>query len=672
MTTSPRPRLDEKSVDGLVCVVLGLATLALFFPASHYQFNNYDDTQYVLGNSHVQSGLTPGNILWALTSGYAANWHPLTWISHMLDCQLYGLWAGGHHLTNVLFHTANSILLYGLWRRMTGAVWRSAFVAALFAWHPMHVESVAFVAERKDVLSAFFGFFALWAYIDYAREPSRRRLATVCVVYALGLMSKPMLVTLPLLMLLLDYWPLRRAAPWSRLFLEKVPLFILSGASSLVTLWAQRSGGAMGTLQVFPLGTRLANAVHSYAAYMGKLLWPARLAVLYPYSWTIPTWEIAASIVVVAGLSAGALILGRGRPWLPMGWLWFLVSLCPVIGIVQVGGAAMADRYSYIPSVGLFVIVAWEASTLVAARAWGKPALAAVATVILLACLGQTSRQLTCWHDSLTLFQHTLEVTPNNAVAHSNLATALQGDGKIEEAKKHLEMALELSPGYASADDNLGLILYNEGDLKDAEAHFRATVKEDPTHDRAWANLGVLLLNSGRGAEAIDPLRHAVKLAPDNAYAQLGLARALDDQGKLAEAMPHYYAAVAAKPDLADAQANLGAALSTEGKLSEAAEHLEKALELDPHSWEAHYYFGNTLLAAGKFAAAVENYRKAELLRPQNLYVQLNLAAALQRLGQTNEAIAAAERCLQLATNSADAGLAARLKKQLASLRRKE
>src|SRR5581483_9824349 len=299
MTTSPRPRLDEKSVDGLVCVVLGLATLALFFPASHYQFNNYDDTQYVLGNSHVQSGLTPGNILWALTSGYAANWHPLTWISHMLDCQLYGLWAGGHHLTNVLFHTANSILLYGLWRRMTGAVWRSAFVAALFAWHPMHVESVAFVAERKDVLSAFFGFFALWAYIDYAREPSRRRLATVCVVYALGLMSKPMLATLPLLMLLLDYWPLRRAAPWSRLFLEKVPLFILSGASSLVTLWAQRSGGAMGTLQVFPLGTRLANAVHSYAAYMGKLLWPARLAVLYPYSWTIPTWEIAASIVVV-------------------------------------------------------------------------------------------------------------------------------------------------------------------------------------------------------------------------------------------------------------------------------------------------------------------------------------------------------------------------------------
>ncbi len=671
MTTRLSASPGEKNIDGLICILLGLGTLGLFFPASHYQFNNYDDAQYVLGNSHVVSGLTWRNVGWAFTTGYAANWHPLTWISHMLDCQLYGLWAGGHHLTNVLFHTANSLLLYGLWRRMTGAIWQSAFVAALFAWHPLHVESVAFIAERKDVLSAFFGFLALWAYVDYAREPSRRRFAAVSAAYVLGLMSKPMLVSLPLLMLLLDYWPLRRGLPWRRLAFEKIPLFALSAASCVVTIWAQRAGGAMGTLQVYPLAMRLTNAAHSYVAYIGKLLWPARLAVLYPYSWTIPAWEIAGSIAVVLGLTAAALIWGRRRPWLPVGWFWFVIALLPVIGIVQVGGAAMADRYSYLPSIGLFVVVTWEVASLAAGRAWGRQALAVAAGFVMVACLAVTSRQLSYWRDSLSLFEHTLEVAPNNAVAHCNLATAFETVGNTNAAKAHLRAALELSPGYATADDDLGLILYNEGDLKAAEAHFRAAVKSDPKHNRAWSNLGLLLLNSGRGAEAIEPLRRAVQLTPDNAYAQLGLARALDDQGKAGEAMSHYEAAVADQPDLADAQAGLGGALSTEGKLNEAAEHLQKALELDPHSWEAHYYYGNTLLAAGKFAAAAENYRNAELLRPQNPYIQLNLAAALQRLGQTNEALAAAERCLQLATNSADAGLAAQLRKQLAALRAK-
>jgi tetratricopeptide (TPR) repeat protein len=427
----------------------------------------------------------------------------------------------------------------------------------------------------------------------------------------------------------------------------------------------------MGTLQVYPLSTRLANAVHSYAAYIGKLVWPSRLAVLYPYVWNIPAWQIALSALAIVLLTLAALILARRRPWLPVGWFWFLIALFPVIGVVQVGGAAMADRYSYIPSVGLFVMAAWEAMSLLAGRSWTKPILGVAAAAILAGCLAQTSRQLTYWRDSLSLFSHTIAVTPNNAVAHCNLATALEAEGKLEQAKEQLRLALALSPGYASADDNLGLILYNQGDLKDAEAQFRAALKDNPKHDRAWANLGLLLLNSDRSGEAIEPLEHAVQLTPDNAYAQLGLARALDDQGKFAEALPHYQAAVTDKPDLADAQANLGAALSTEGKLHDAAAHLEKALALDPHSWEAHYFFGNTLLAGGKFAPAAQNYRKAALLRPQNPYIQLNLAAALQRLGQTNDAIAAAERCLQLATNSADADLAARLKKQLASLRAK-
>lgn len=660
-------------LDTLICLALAAVTLALFWPATGFEFNNYDDSQYVTSNPHVLSGLSWKNVAWAFTSGYASNWHPLTWLSHMLDCQIYGVDAGGHHLTNILFHTANVLLLYALWRCLTGAVWRSALVAALFGWHPMHVESVAFIAERKDVLSAFFGFATLLAYWHYARQPSGRRYALVILGFVLGLMCKPMLVSLSLLMLLLDFWPLERRQPWGRLVVEKVPLLALSAASSAVTIWAQRAGGAMATLQAYPFSTRLLNAIHAYVAYIGKLLWPAHLAVLYPYRFHLAAGAVAGAAVLFIGLTIAALwgARGRRRPWWTVGWLWFVIALGPVIGIVQVGGAAMADRYSYIPSVGLFVLAAWEATAWLAGRLAGRWMLGVVSAVILAACLVGTSRQLSYWRNSVTLFSHALAVTPDNAVAECNLGSALESEGKTKEAREHLERALRLSPHYANAEDNLGLISYDQGDLPDAEKDFRAAVKDDPHHDRAWANLGLLLLNSGRASDAIDPLTHAVARSPENAYAQLGLARALDDAGKAAQAFPHYLAAVEDKPNLPEAQANLGAALTAQGRYPEALSHLQRALALNGHSWEAHYYMGNVLLAAGQNESAAQQYRQAALYRPENPYIQLNLAAALQRLGQTNDAIAAAERCLTLATNASDAGVVAQLKKQLAALRGK-
>jgi tetratricopeptide (TPR) repeat protein len=442
----------------LLGAALALLTLAAYLPTLHNGFVNLDDGLYVTGNPHVQQGITGAGVAWALTANVANNWHPLTLLSHLLDCQLFGLDAAGHHATSLLLHLANVVLLFAVLRRLTGAVWRSAAVAALFAVHPAHVESVAWVAERKDVLSALFWLLAMAAYGRYARRPSVGRYLPVALAMALGLAAKPMVVTLPFALLLLDIWPLERLGlGWKRLAVEKLPLLALSAASSLVTLHYQRT--SLAPLGLDPWSLRLANAAVSYTAYLGKLLLPSNLAVFYPIPLAIPAWKVAGAVALLAILTALAVRTARKAPWLLVGWLWFLGTLVPVIGLVQVGRQAMADRYTYIPSIGLFVAIVWGIAGLVGER---RAVLATAAAVVIALLVAGTWMQAGTWRDSVTLYRHALAVTPDNYLAHLGLAKALVAKGDGAGAAEQYRAALALRPGLIEARAGLEAVLHAE------------------------------------------------------------------------------------------------------------------------------------------------------------------------------------------------------------------
>ena len=555
---SAAPDSNNPRRDLLICLVLALITLALYWPVHSFQFNNYDDAQYVTLNPMVQDGLHSDTIAWAFTTGYASNWHPLTWLSHMLDCQFYGLNPGGPHVTNLLFHLANTLLLFGLLRRLTGAVWRPAFVAALFAWHPMHVESVAWVAERKDVLSAFFALLTLIAYGKYADQFKIQNskfkiyycLAVVC--FALGLMSKPMLVSLPLIMLLLDYWPLNRIcdlrltiddlkagearkSPVQLLF-EKLPFVLLALASCYITLHVQKSGGAMGTVNV-PLAGRIANALNSYVSYLAKLFWPHDLAVLYPYPTHLPLRQVIAAGVLLLLISAAALALIRRRPWLAVGWFWFLVMLVPVIGLVQVGAQAMADRYTYLPALGIFIAIAWELPELLALKPAAKPILGMVAILALVGCLVITHRQLPVWKDSVSLFSHAIEVTTDNPIAHGSLGQAWADLGQTNKALAEYDRAIELDPHDLTALGNEASIYSLQGRLDDAIALYQRAIKFHPNSYVSHRNLGSVFLKQGRLDDAANQYRAAIEINPRYTPAVFDLGIVLAQQGKLDDAI---------------------------------------------------------------------------------------------------------------------------------------
>jgi protein O-mannosyl-transferase len=543
-----------------------LITLALYWPVRHFEFNNYDDRQYITENPNVQNGLTLPAVKWAFTAvGYAWNWHPLTWLSHLLDVQLFGFNAGAHHFTNVLFHTANTLLLFLLLRRWTGDLWRSVFVAALFGWHPLHVESVAWVAERKDVLSTFFFFLTLLAYTRYASELKIKNsnyklyygLALVC--FALGLMSKPMLVTLPIVMLLLDYWPLCRiygskkdtadsecagilagAMSLDRAVAEKVPFFALAAVSCAITYVAQRT--AVEDLSSFSLVDRISNALVSYAKYLGKVFWPMNLAIPYPYVHHLPPMEVAGAAVLLLAVSALSLRFARSHPPLFVGWFWFLITLVPVIGLVQVGGEPMADRYMYIPSVGIFVILAWEAPLLFKASSDDSLALPAAAFV-LICCWVLASAQISYWRNSMTLWTHTLRVTKDNAVAESNMASELDSEGRFDEAVRYARDALRILPNYAEAQNNLGCLLSKRGDIAEGVPYLEAAVKSAPRHLQYYLNLALAYRKLDRLDEAAAEYRSATKLDPQNVTAYVCLGDVLVQQGHTADAVPQYQAA---------------------------------------------------------------------------------------------------------------------------------
>jgi protein O-mannosyl-transferase len=516
--------VDKTRLLLLACLLVGV-TVAAYEPVRKYEFVDYDDDRYVTANPRVQQGLSWNNAAWALTATEVANWHPLTWLSHMTDCRLYGLNPAGHHLTNLLFHLANVVLLFLVLQQMTGAVWRSWLVAALFAAHPLNIESVAWIAERKNVLSTLFWLLTMWAYMLYARRPGWRRYLLVVGLFVLGLMSKPMLVTLPCVLLLLDYWPLgrlrgrsgggddhqrlderdevalssndfRRTVFW--LALEKVPLFLLAAASSAITIKAQRMDGALGAKQL-PPGARLSNALVSYVGYIYKMIWPEQLAVLYPHPGeAIPGWHVIAAALVLACVTMLVIWWGRKFPYLAVGWLWYLGTLVPVIGLVQVGQQAMADRYAYIPLIGLFIIIAWGLADLtrrLPSRTYWLTCGTLIALLIVLTLANR--RQLRHWQNSITLFERALEVTDNNEIAENNLGAVLVRKGRLDEGLAHLYEAVRLYPDYGTARANIAVTLLQK------------------------ANIAAL--DESRWQEAVELYRQALEWKPDLAEARAGL-----------------------------------------------------------------------------------------------------------------------------------------------------
>jgi tetratricopeptide (TPR) repeat protein len=517
---------DRWTVFG-VCIFLAAITWAVFGQTLRHGFVNFDDNDYVYQNLVVQKGLTLQGIVWAFTHVYAANWHPLTWISHMLDCQFYGLNPGGHHFTNVLLHTTTSILLFLLLWQMTGFLWRSAFVAAVFAIHPLRVESVAWVAERKDVLSGVFFMLTLGAYVRYARGPwSAARYGLVVALFALGLMSKPMLVTLPFVLLLLDYWPLNRLGDRrivKRVILEKLPLLGLAAASCAVTLFAQTN--ALAPLDQISFPMRMGNALIAYVIYIGQMFWPMGLAVLYPFPANGgPFWEKILAPILLLSITAGVFGLRKSRPYLLVGWLWYLVMLIPVIGILQVGIQARADRYTYLPQIGLYLMLAWSAADLSASWRNRRTLLGGMAVVILAALMLCARAQAAYWRDSESLWIHTLACTTDNDYGQNNLGNALSQTGSVDEAIAHFQKAMQINPDYADAHYNLGVARFRTGRVDDAIAQYQKALQINPDFAQAHNNLGNALFQKGRVNDAIAHYQQALQINPDFAEAQNNLA----------------------------------------------------------------------------------------------------------------------------------------------------
>jgi tetratricopeptide (TPR) repeat protein len=505
--------------------------LAVFIQTLRYDFVNYDDPHYVYQNTRVTSGINFANVAWAFTHVHSENWHPLTTITHMLDCQLHGLNAGWHHFTNVLLHCIAVVLLFVALQRMTGALCRSAFVSAVFAVHPLHVESVAWISERKDVLSALFFMLTLLAYLHYTRARSIGRYLTVALLVALGLMSKPMLVTLPFVLLLLDYWPLGRFEAHKSntgrqvllLVLEKIPLIALSAVSSLVTFLAQR--GAIGWTEQLPVSTRISNALVAYVVYIRQMFWPAGLAVFYPHPENrLPVWEISLALIVLVGITAAAFVFRKKAPYFVTGWLWYLGMLVPVIGLVQVGWQGHADRYTYLPQIGLYIAVTWAVTDLTRSWRFPRTALGAAAVLIVGALSCRAWLQTSSWRDSETLFTHALAVTSNNDVALNNLGIIFLDKGQLDDAISKLQAAIDLRPENAPAHDNLAKALLKKGQVAEAMVHYRKFLELQPANVEARNTLGTVLIQQGHVREAVDQWQEVLALQPENGNAASNLA----------------------------------------------------------------------------------------------------------------------------------------------------
>jgi Flp pilus assembly protein TadD len=598
---NPRHTGSSGATVGIIFFLVA-SVLAVYWQTNGHAFIEYDDQIYLLENPHVRNGFSLENMKWAFSAGYAANWHPLTWLSHMLDVKLYGLNPTGHHLTSVFLHAFNAVLLFTLMSRITGALWKSALVALLFALHPLHVESVAWAAERKDVLSTLFWLVSLHLYARYVKSPTPSRYILVVITFCLGLMSKPMLVTLPFVLLLMDFWPLQRTAFWSAdtitspryqtirfLILEKLPFLLIAAATGIITVVAQQRGNAMTPLVASPLTERLQNALIAYIGYLGKMFWPTDLAVFYPFQTDFPAWKVLCAACLLIAVSVIVFRERRHRPYLLFGWSWYIITLAPVIGIVRVGLQAMADRYTYMPLTGIFIALAWGAEEwLERCDTRPRKLLYGLTAAMITVCILLTWHQIRYWRDTTTLFTHALESTRNNYMAHSVLGRHLEREGRLEQALTRFSEALEIAPWYEYAKVHQGIILMNQGRLDAAVFKYNEAIIQNPTSVSGHINLGIVMGLQGRHEDAIRNFRIAINFNPHSEAAHYNLGVELAKTGKFEDAIQHYYNALKIDPGDMNCHNNLGVALAELGRLDEAISHFNVALKLKPDFFDAY------------------------------------------------------------------------------------
>jgi protein O-mannosyl-transferase len=620
----------------VISLVLGLMTFLLYLPIVRNGFVNYDDQGYITGNAHVSQGLSWPGIVWAFKSDDLANWHPLTWISHMADCQWFGLNPAGHHFTNILLHTANTLLLFFLLRQMTSQVWPSAFVAAFFGWHPLHVESVAWASERKDVLSAFFWLLTMMVYVKYVRKPGVFIYLLALVLFACALMSKPMAVTLPFVLLLMDFWPLNRLAPTSQntaanlpnqkpggywrtiVFLvgEKLPFFALSLADCYITFLAQKNGGAVLSVSALPFSYRLANALWSYLRYISSSLCPTGLCVIYPYKVHLPVVLVTISILLLIIWSVLFLLWRKKFPYLLVGWLWFLGTLVPTIGLVQVGAQSMADRYMYIPSIGLFILIIWSVSDLIRFRPPLRIFCLFVGTAALALCLIATSVQINYWRNTITLFTHAIKVTGDNSVAYCCLGLGYEKAGDKSDAMALYVKSLKIEPNYLPVQYAIGRMLLDNGDYLAAKSHFDYAEEIKPDSAQTHWFLAYTLEKMTNTDGALLEFSNALSLQPDYSDARYGLAVALTTAGRTNDALAQYRAEVKFHSDDPESYYNLGLALLDNRQFADAEKEFTLELRLAPAELRAHYRLAQALAGEHKFAEAAAQYRAALQILP--------------------------------------------------------
>lgn len=644
-TARPRQRAGDRAALPIVCVLLVSAIIAVYAQSVAYDFITVDDSLYVTNNGHVKEGFTRQSVCWAFTGTGAGNWHPLTWISLMVDHRISDLNPSSYHRTNIALHVLNTLLLLLVFRRLTGSLWRSSFVAALFALHPLHVESVAWISERKDVLSTLCWLSGIWIYISYVRRQSAARYAALAGVFVLGIMAKPMLVSFPVTLLLLDIWPLRRLSPGTnrpatvtKLVLEKTPLFAITIASCFVTLWAQRTGGAIAGFEQLPFSFRLSNAMVSYMAYLAKFVWPFHLALFYPHpANTLEVWKILASLIALAGVTGYSIRAAGKRPYLTFGWLWYLITPVPVIGIVQVGSQALADRYTYVPFLGIFVLIAWGVPDLMgrvfgaAGETGSRPAVAlgTTACMVLMALATLSYKQVQYWKDDIAAWTHAVAVTPPNAFAEYNLARALDTKHRDHEAIAHYQEAVRMDPNRSEAFNNLGIVLMNEGRYEEAKSALESALRVKPNYAKALCNLGVLLCKMKHYDEGFKRYDEAIRSDPE----------AAESRGKFASSICDY-----------------GIDLAGHGDLTGAAGQFARALDIDPYSAMAHYDLGVTYAVLKKLDLAQREYEKAIDADSNCVQAHNNLGVLLGEQGKFDEAIMHFKAALSIKPDLKSAG----------------
>ena len=646
-----------------VCALLVVATLGAFWPAIHAGFVNYDDPVYVTANRHVQSGLSLESIRWAFANLDAGFWHPLTWLSLLLDCQLFGQHPEGYHLTSLLLHAANTVLLFRVFQLITRATWRSAFVAALFALHPLHVETVAWVAERKGVLSTFFWMVSLLMYVRYVQQSqvqnprAKVSYGLALLFFACGLMSKTVVVTLPFILLLLDWWPLGRLQlrTMPRLIREKVPFLAVGFVAGLLTIHAERGMGALKTESQFPVWYSLANAIVSYVHYVGQTAWPSGLAVHYPYPGSFSFWPLAGAVLLGLIVSVHSFWSSAQRPYVAFGWIWYGLTLLPVIGLIQIGDHTRADRYTYLPLIGIFTLLTWGAHDLTKRWRYQGITLAACALVVTSACVVLTRQQIAYWKDSETLLRHAIAVTEGDYATENNLGIALADKGQWDEAMAHYQRALQIAPEYAEGQNNLGRALLQKGQIDEAIPHLESALRSNPSHAGAQNNLGVALAQKGRVDEAITHFQEALRLKPGFADAEYDLGTALLQRGQVDGSILHFQEALKYQPGYTDAHHNLGNALIQKGRVDDAIAQFQRALEIRPNSPETHNSLGRVLLRSGQVDGSILHFEKALEGRPDYAEAHSSLGLALLQKGRVEEAVTHLQKALEVRPRDAEA-----------------